>query len=103
MTQYNIELQNIPNQQFSVNINNIDMLISLRYCEGIMLFSLQINGGYVCPDVPCFAGQGILPYPYMVEEAGGQFFFDTENDEYPNYENFTTSSKLYFVTKDELF
>lgn len=106
MTQYIIETKNIPNQEFSTTINNIDMRIHIRYVStedsGIMLFNLQIGGEYVCPDVPCFANQKILPYPYMEQEAGGNFIFETENDEYPNYENFGGSCNLYFVTQDEL-
>lgn len=106
MTQYELELQNIPSQSFTTTINNVDMEVTLKLAgtndNPIMLFALQIGGEYVCPFVPCFANQGLLPYSYMVERAGGNFFFDTENDEYPYYENFTTSSKLYFVTKDEL-
>lgn len=101
MTTYNIELQVTPNQEFSTTINNIDMTIRIRYAD-IMLFSLQINGEYVCPDVPCFARQGILPYPYMIQEAGGQFIFSTENDEYPTYENFGGSCNLYFTDLEEL-
>lgn len=107
MSQYEIELQNIPCQEFSTTINNVDMTVTLKLAgdenNPIMLFALQINGEYVCPFVPCFANQGLLPYRYMVEEVGGNFFFDTENDEYPYWENFTTSSRLYFITSDELY
>ena len=67
-----------------------------------MFFSLLINDEYICPNVPVFSNQGVLPYPYMVSEVGGNFYFITENDDYPNYENFGTTCKLYFLTEDEL-
>lgn len=106
MAIYELELQSTPAQTFTTTINNVDMEITLKQCgtnnNPIMLFALQIGGEYVCPFVPCFANQGLLPYPYMVSQAGGNFIFDTENDEYPNWQNFTTSNKLYFVTLDEL-
>ncbi len=106
MTIYELELQNIPSQTFSTTINNVDMEVTLKQAgtndNPIMLFALQIGGTYVCPFVPCFANQGLLPYRYMAERAGGNFFFETENDEYPNYENFGTSCNLYFATLEEL-
>lgn len=106
MTTYAIELEPLPNQQFSLTINNINMNCELKMAgtneNPIMLFSLQVNGEYVCPHVPCFANQGLLPYKYMVSEAGGNFFFETDFDEYPNWENFGSSCYLYFITQDEL-
>lgn len=103
MTVYELELKQIPNQSFSTTINNINMDVNIRYAGNeLMLFSLEINGEYVCPDVPAFSNQGLLPYNYMVQEAGGNFIFITENEEYPFYENFTTTCRLYFITVDEL-
>ena len=68
----------------------------------IMLFALIVNNDYLCPFVPVFANQGVLPYKYMVTEAGGQFFFATEDEQYPNYTEFGVNCRLYFVTLDEL-
>ena len=106
MTTYTIELQPLPNQQFSLTINNINMNVDLKAAGSndnqIMLFAMQINGEYVCPYVPVFANQGLLPYKYMVSIAGGNFFFETDQDEYPNWQNFGTSCYLYFITEDEL-
>lgn len=106
MSIYKIELQPQPNQSFSLTINNVNMNINLRMAgtneNPIMLFSLQINDEYVCPHVPCFANQGLLPYNYMVSEAGGNFFFETDFDEYPIYTDFGTTCNLFFITQDEL-
>ena len=104
--QYEFELNTLPNQTFTTTINNVDMKVILRLAgqEGnnIMFFALRVNDDYLCPFVPVFPNQGLLPYQYMIAEAGGQFFFETENGEYPYYENFGTTCKLYFVTIDEL-
>lgn len=104
--QYEIELNNLPNQTFTTTINNVDMevifILAGEENNNIMFFALRTNEDYLCPFVPVFANQGLLPYEYMIAEAGGQFFFETENDEYPNWENFGTTCKLYFVTQDEL-
>lgn len=106
MTIYSIDLQPLPNQQFTLTVNNINMTVDLKVAgdndNQIMLFALQINDQYVCSYVPIFAKQGCLPYKYMVSEAGGNFFFETDQDEYPNWQNFGTSCYLYFITEDEL-
>lgn len=106
MTTYAIELQTLPNQQFTLTINNVNMNVDLKAAgdndNQIMLFALKVNDVFLCPYVPVFANQGLLPYKYMVSEAGGNFFFDTDADEYPNWQNFGSSCKLYFITQDEL-
>lgn len=104
--QYEIELNNLPNQTFTTTINNVDMEVIIKtggeVDNQITFFALRIDDDYLCPFVPAFANQGVLPYEYMISEAGGQFFFETENDEYPNWENFGITCKLYFITQDEL-
>ena len=103
--QYDFNLQKIPNQSFTTTLNNIDMDITIKLAgenEPVMLFAIQTNNGYLCPYIPIFANQGVLPYQYMINEIGGQFFFDTENDEYPNYEQFGITQFLSFVTLDDL-
>ena len=106
MAVYEIELNNIPNQIFTTTINDIDMEITLKLGgeenNQIMFFALATNNEYLCPFVPVFANQGILPYPYMISELGGNFIFITDDDEYPNYLNFGTTQNLYFITEDEL-
>lgn len=106
MTVLEFELNNLPNQTFTTTINDVDMEITLKLTGGednpIMLFALRSGGEYLCPFVPVFANQGILPYPYMISEAGGNFIFLTENDEYPNYEQFGKTQTLYFITEDDL-
>ena len=104
--QYNFELQNTPSQSFTTTINNIDMEITLKLAgenNPFILFAIETNNGYICPYVPIFANQGLLPYKYMIDEIGGQFFIETENDEYPNWENFGKTQNLSFITSDELY
>lgn len=106
MTQYEFELKQIPNQSFTTTINDIDMEITIKLGgeenNSVMYFDLRAGGEYICPAVPCVANKGLLPYPYMVSLAGGNFFFITDNDEYPNYIAFGNTQKFYFVTIDEI-
>ncbi len=99
MTTYSIDLKSTPNQEFFINILNRDMTIRI-IDRGLPLFSLYINGDYLVQNIPCFSNLGILPYPYMTTEIGGNFMFLTENDEYPAWENFGNTCNLVFVTGD---
>lgn len=100
--QYLIEINDTPNQEFSVNINETDMLIHIREADGLILFSLTINGETLCPDTICCSNQGILPFPYMVSEAGCNFYFLTEDENYPDYKEFGKTCFLYAITEDEI-
>lgn len=99
MTTYSIDLKSTPNQEFFINILNRDMTIRI-IDRGLPLFSLYINGDYLVQNIPCFSNQGILPYPYMTTEIGGNFMFLTENDQYPKWDNFGNTCNLVFVTGD---
>ena len=107
MTQFEFELNNtLPNQSFTTTINNVDMDITLKTGgteeNPITYFALSVGNQYICPNVPAFPNQKLLPYPYMQSEVGGNFFFITDNEEYPHYTNYNTTCKLYFITEDEL-
>lgn len=100
--QYIIPIDNTANQEFSNNINEVDMLINIKEKDGFMLFNLRINGEYVCTDTICFANHQLLPYKYMQKECGCNFFFVTENDNTPYYTDFNNTCFLYAITEDEL-
>lgn len=105
--QYELELNNtLPNQTFTTTINNVDMEVIIKtggtINNPITFFAVLVNNAYICPCVPVFANQRVLPYDYMVSLIGGNFFFATEDEQYPHYENFNNSCKLYFITMDEL-
>lgn len=97
---YQIPIISTPNQSLSVVINDVSYEITLKLVEGIMEFSLSVNGNKVTDGERCFANQFILPYPYMAEN--GNFIFKTENEEYPNWENFGSTCQLLFYTRDEI-
>lgn len=105
--QYELELNNtLPNQTFTTKINNIEMELEIRTGGSddnpITYAALLVNNEYLCKSVPVFANQKVLPYNYMQSFLGGNFFFTTENGDYPYYKNFNNSCKLIFLTLDEL-
>lgn len=97
---YQIPITSTPNQSLTVVINDISYEITLRLVENIMEFSLSVNGSKVTDGERCFPNQFILPYPYMLN--GGNFIFKTENEEYPNWENFGSTCQLLFYTTEEM-
>lgn len=99
MTTYAIDLKQTPNQEFFINILNRDMTIRIVDRE-IPLFSVFVNENYLVQNIPCFANQGILPYPYMITELGGNFMFVTSGDEYPSWKNFGDTCNLVFVSEE---
>lgn len=105
MTIYAIELNNTyANQEFDVTIEEIENSIHvlLQSVDDVLLMSVYVNNEQIGEAFMCYPNQPVIPYPYMVSILGGNFIFETEDDNYPNYENFGTTCNLYFVTKDEL-
>lgn len=105
MTTYAIELEKTnANQEFDIVIDEIENSIHvlLQTVNEVLLMSLFINNEQIGEPFVCFPNQVVVPYPYMQELLGGNFIFETQNDNYPNYENFGSTCNLYFVTLDEL-
>lgn len=105
MTVYQIELENTyANQEFDVLIDDIQNTIHLllQTVNNVIMMSVFINNEQIGQPFMCFANQPIIPYPYIIDILGGNFIFETQNNNYPNFENFGKTCFLYFITKDEL-
>lgn len=105
MSIYEIELNNQnPNQEFDIIIEELENSIHLllQTVEDVLLMSVFINGEQISDPFICFPNQPVLPYSYMSEQIGGNLIFGTQDDNYPNWENFQKTCFLYFVTSDEL-
>ncbi|MBS6552952.1 MAG: hypothetical protein KH321_03300 [Clostridium sp.] len=105
MTTYEIELEKTnANQEFDIVIDEIEnsIHILLQTVNDILLMSLFVNSEQIGQPFMCFPNQPVVPYPYMQKLLGGNFIFETQDDNYPSYENFGSTCKLYFVTLDEI-
>lgn len=105
MTVYQIELENTyANQEFDVLIDDIQNTIHvlLQTVNNVIMMSVFINNEQIGQPFMCFANQPIIPYPYIITILGGNFIFETQNNNYPNFENFGKTCFLYFMTKDKL-
>lgn len=104
MAIYEIELENTySNQEFDVTFEEIENSIHvlLQTVNNILMMSVFVNNVQLGEAFMCFPNQPIIPYQYIVEELGGNFLFETQDDNYPNYENFGKTCILNFLTRDE--
>lgn len=103
---YLIELNNTyANQEFDIDIEGIDNNI---HCllqtddNNALLMSVFVNSEQIGIPYLCCPNQYVVPYPYQFKKIGGNFYFETVGDEYPNFENFGKNCFLYFETLEEM-
>lgn len=96
-----INIQAVPNQEFTINIGDYRYDISLKYIQpGVMAYDLLID------EQPVIQGQrvtpGVMLMPYQYQEVDGNFYLYVPDDEDPDYQQFGDSQLLYYVTAEEL-
>lgn len=94
-----IPIQAIPNQNFSINLDNNLFDITLRTTNGITSASFTINGTDTIDNIRCVAGSVLIPYAYL---EAGNFMFLTNNYQFPIYTQFNISQTLVYFTAAEL-
>lgn len=105
MATYLIELNTgYANQEFDVIIDDLQRSIHvlLQTVDNFLQMSVFVDNAQVGETFICYPNQPVIPYLYMAEILGGNFIFETQGDNYPNYENFGSTCNLYFITLDEL-
>ena len=95
-----IELQNIPNQQFTYIVNDKTFLVQLRTIQDATFASIFLDGEPLLYSQICTPNNFINLYRYI--SAGGKFYFKCVDNEYPYYTKFGNSQQLLFYTEDEL-
>jgi len=93
-----IELKPIPNQLFSVTIGDYTYGLHFK-TSGTMLLDFYVDEVLVAQSIKCRPNVALIPYDYLVD---GNFFIVTENEEYPDYLQFGTAQKLYYLTDAEI-
>jgi hypothetical protein len=94
-----IDLAQIPNQSFSLQLNNVFYQITLRYVINLMTCTIKRNDQVIIENVRCQPNQKIIPYNYLED---GNFAFLTVDNEYPIYTRFNVDQFLVYATQDEL-
>jgi len=89
----------VPNQTFSVQIDDRTYAISLREANGVMCASITRDGVAVVTNMRLTAGTPVLPYRYQEE---GNFVMLTENESLPYYDQFGVTQFLVYLSASEL-
>lgn len=94
-----ITLANIPNQSFSVTLDNNNYDIAINETNGVMALTLSRNNVVVISGSRLAAGSLVLPYKYQED---GNFYVSTLNDDYPYYDQFGITQFLLYFSQTEL-
>jgi hypothetical protein len=94
-----INIDPIPNQSFSVQLDENLWNFSLKYCGSIMAADISLNNEILLQGSRVIAGGLLLPYKY---QEAGNFLILTANDELPNYLQFGNTQFLIYITQLEL-
>ena len=96
-----IPLEPIPQQSFSIRLENRRYDVKIRFTSNVMTGDVVRDGVTIIQGIICTAEGPLLPYRYMEDESGN-FFWQTENEELPDYTLFGDTHLLYYFTNAEL-
>ena len=94
-----VPISAIPNQQFTISLDNNLFNIGIRYASGVMTISLIINGVDTIDNLMLVAGSLVIPAAY---QEAGNFILQTASDQLPNYTQFNVTQSLIYFTAAEL-
>lgn len=94
-----IPIQAIPNQSFTINLDNALYDISIKYTNGCMSVSISRDNSALIENLRAVAGQLIIPCKY---QEAGNFLFTTLNQQLPDYTQFNVTQQLIYLSADEL-
>lgn len=95
-----IELQKIPNQEFTKELNGVFYRLKLRTFKGMLLMDIMADDTVIKKSVRVCPNTLIIPYQYTTK--GGNFLFFCQNNDYPNYKNFGITQQLIFLSDEEI-
>lgn len=94
-----IPIAAVPNQEFTVVLDNNNWDLSIRQTNGVMSVSLALNGTAIIENLRAVAGMRLIPSQY---EENGNFVFVTANFQMPDYILFNVSQSLLYASAAEL-
>jgi hypothetical protein len=94
-----VPISAVPNQSFSITLDGNAYDISLYVTNDVMAIDIIRN------NIPLVFGLRVVPYypviPYLYLEDGN-FIFNTENGDYPYYDQFGVTQQLIYLSQSEL-
>lgn len=96
-----ISLKAIPNQSFSVILDDNNWSFILKTTNGVTSVTLSLNGVLVLTNLRAVANQKIIPFEYE-ESQSGNFIFLCQTYQLPYYTQFGTTQVLAYISNSEL-
>lgn len=96
---FNVPIQQLPNQTFSISLENNTYDITLKTTNGVMSATIVRNNVMIVENARCVAGFPIIPSLYQED---GNFIFFTQNQQLPDYTLFNVTQTLTYLTVAEL-
>lgn len=94
-----IPIAAIPNQTFSIQLDQLEYDIGLFVAEGIMAVDLVRADQVILTGQRVTPGSLVIPYKYL---ESGNFLISTLNDDYPDYTQFGLTQFLFYLSQSEL-
>lgn len=95
-----ITVQQMPNQEFDINLDGHKYNIGIRTFRDMTLMSIKIDNEVIKNSVRCCPNQVIIPYKHLT--SGGNLYWKCLDEEYPHYKKFGDTQFLYYITDEEL-
>ena len=96
-----IPIDSVPNQNFSIVLDNNRYDISLKSSKTSTFATVTRDEVVLIQNVRCLGGTPLIPYRYLQADAGN-FAFDTPNEQIPYYTNFGDTQFLVYLHATEL-
>lgn len=94
-----IPIQQLPNQSFSIILDNNTWNFLIKTADGVTVVSLTLNSVDILDSALAVSGAFIIPSLY---QEAGNFFFLTQNQQLPIYTQFNVSQQLIYISAAEL-
>lgn len=94
-----VPISAIPNQSFSITLDGNQYDLALYLTTNIMAMDVIRNNVPIVMGIRLVPYVGIIPYKYLED---GNFFFNTENGDYPSYDQFGVTQQLYYLSQAEI-
>jgi hypothetical protein len=95
-----IDIQPLPNQEFTIDLNGQRVDLAIRTAINTMVADVTVDDVVMLRGVRLVAGEPAIPYPYL--SVWGNLVLMTTGDELPWWEQFGVSQTLYYLTPDEM-
>ncbi len=96
-----IQLSNIPNQNFNIQLDDNRYDITFKQANNVMAVTIIRNNETIVSGSRCLPISLLIPYRHL-ENGMGNFIFTTLNDDYPFYDQFGSTQFLYYISNAEL-